>query len=257
MTTFYPILVAVHGTIGVFALLTFWSAAFLRKGSALHRRAGQGYLLAMLGIVVTALPMAAVKLQQGKPVIAAFLAYLVAITATGVWTSWRAIRDKHDVVAFTGPVYAGFAVLSLLAGAGVLALGLRSGSPLLIGFSAIGLLTGLDMLRKRGNRERLAAQPRWWLVEHYSAMLGNGIATHIAFLGIGLPKLLPAVDGAALHYVGWFGPLVVAVAAKVLIDRRWKPKARPLPSMTMDRVPERPAPPVARGSAASRLPIGG
>ena len=227
MATAYPILVAVHGTIGVFALLTFWSAAFLRKGSALHRRAGQGYLLAMLGIVVTALPMAAVKLQQGKPVTAAFLAYLMVITATGVWTSWRAIRDKHDVVAYTGPAYAGFAVLSLLAGAGVLALGFRSGSPLLIGFSAIGLLTGLDMLRKRRHRERLAGQPRWWLVEHYSAMLGNGIATHIAFLAIGLPKLLPGVDGAALHYLGWFGPLLVAMVAKVLIDRRWKPKSKP------------------------------
>ncbi len=227
MTAAYPILVAVHGTIGAVALLTFWSAALLRKGSALHRRAGQGYLLAMLGIVVTALPMAAVKLQQGKPLIAAFLAYLVVITATGVWTSWRAIRDKHDVVAYTGAVYAGFAVLSLMAGAGVLALGLRSGSPLLVGFSAIGLFVGQDMLRKRRHRQRLAAQPRWWLVEHYSAMLGNGIATHVAFLAIGLPKLLPSVDGAALHYAGWFGPLVVALAAKVLIDRRWKPGPKP------------------------------
>ncbi|MCA1713620.1 MAG: hypothetical protein LC715_00305 [Gammaproteobacteria bacterium] len=43
----------------------------------------------------------------------------------------------------------------------------------------------------------------WWLVEHYSAMLGNGIATHVAFVSIGLPRLLPAVDGVGLHYLGW------------------------------------------------------
>ena len=55
-------------------------------------------------------------------------------------------------------------------------------------------------------------------------MLGNGIATHIAFLGIGLPRLLPAVDGTVLHYGAWFGPLVVAVIAKLVLDRRWKPK---------------------------------
>lgn len=231
--TAYQMLVASHGTVGVLALLTFWSAAFLRKGSPLHRRIGQGYLLAMLGIVVTALPMAAAKYAAGQPVIATFLAYLVVITATGVWGAWRAIRDKHDVARYTGPVYLGFAWLSLLSGVAVFALGVRIGSPLLMGFSVIGLFTGQDMLRKRRHRERLAAQPRWWLVEHYSAMLGNGIATHVAFLAIGLPKLLPAVDGAALHYFAWFGPLVVAVIAKVLVDRRWKPtpkRASPSPS---------------------------
>ena len=230
MTTAYPLIVAVHGTVGVLALITFWTAAFVRKGSPLHRRAGQGYLLAMLGIVVTAMPMAAYKYSQGQPVIATFLGYLVVITATGVWSAWRAIRDKHDVARYTGPVYLGFAWLGLLSGVAVLALGVKAGAPLLMGFSVIGLFTGQDMLRKRRNRARLAAQPRWWLVEHYSAMLGNGIATHVAFLAIGLPRLLPAIDGTALHYTAWFGPLLVAVIARALIDRRWKPKAKPAPT---------------------------
>lgn len=237
--TAYPLLVAAHGTVGVIALITFWSAAIVRKGSPLHRRVGQGYLLAMLGIVVTAIPMAAYKFVLGQPVIATFLGYLVVITATGVWSAWRAIRDKHDVARYTGPIYAGFAWLSLSSGVAVLALGYQVGSPLLMGFSVIGLFTGQDMLRKRGNPQRLGASPRWWLVEHYSAMLGNGIATHVAFLAIGLPRLLPAVDGVALHYFSWFGPLLVAVVAKVLLDRRWKPRANPpaaavpsAPSMT-------------------------
>lgn len=223
----YPLLVVAHGTVGVIALITFWSAAIVRKGSPLHRRAGQGYLLAMLGIVASAIPLAAYKFAAGQPVIASFLAYLVVITATGVWSAWRAIRDKHDVARYTGRVYAAFAWLSLSSGLAVLALGYQAGSPLLMGFSVIGLFTGQDMLRKRRNPQRLGETPRWWLVEHYSAMLGNGIATHIAFLAIGLPRLLPAIDGVALHYFSWFGPLVVAVIAKVLLDRRWKPKAKP------------------------------
>ncbi len=225
MTVNYSILVAVHAGVGVLALLTFWTAAALRKGSPLHRRAGQVYLLAMLGIVATALPLALMQYQQGKPVVAAFLAYLVVITATGVWSAWRAIRDKHDVARYTGPVYAGFAWLCLAAGLGVLALGIRSGSALLAGFSIIGLFAGQDMLRNRRNPARLAANPRWWLTEHYTAMLGNGIATHIAFLAIGLPRLLPAIDGAALHYLAWFGPVGVALAAKFVIDRRWRATA--------------------------------
>ncbi|HEU0306472.1 MAG TPA: hypothetical protein VFR30_05845 [Lysobacter sp.] len=225
--THYPLLVAAHAAIGVVALGSFWSAAFLRKGSPMHRRAGQVFLVAMAGIIATGMPMAAYAwLVRDRPVTAAFLAYLLVITATGVWSAWRAIRDKHDVARYTGPVYVGLAGLSLLSGLAVLALGIRVGAPLLMGFSAVGLFAGTDMLRKRLARERLAAKPRWWLVEHYTAMLGNGIATHIAFLGIGLPRLLPGIDGTALHYTAWFGPLVVAVVAKVLLDRRWKPKPR-------------------------------
>lgn len=236
--TSYSLLVSAHAAIGAVALAAFWSAALVRKGSPLHRRAGQAFLLAMCGIIATGLPMAAHKWSEGKTVTAAFLGYLLVITATAVWSSWRAIRDKHDVDRYTGPVYATLAWLSLAAGLGVLALGLQVGAPLLMGFSTVGLFAGVDMLRKRRQRARLAAQPRWWLVEHYTAMLGNGIATHIAFLGIGLPRLLPAVDGTWLHYSAWFGPLLVAVVAKLVLDRRWKPKAAPRPAL-------RPAAPLA------------
>ena len=223
--TSYQMLVAAHAGIGTLALASFWSAAFLRKGSPLHRRAGQLFLLAMTGIIATGMPMAAYAwLVRDRPITAAFLGYLLVITATGVWSSWRAIRDKHDVARYTGSLYVGLASLSLLSGIGVLTLGIKVGAPLLTGFSVVGLFAGVDMLRKRVQRERLAAKPRWWLVEHYTGMVGNGIATHIAFLGIGLPRLLPGIDGTALHYTAWFGPLVVAVVAKVMLDRRWKPK---------------------------------
>ena len=220
----YSTIVAIHGSIGAFALLTFWLAAFLRKGSPLHRRVGQAYLLAMTGIILTAMPMAWYAHTAGKTVTAAFLAYLVVITATGVWGAWRAIRDKHDVVRFTGPVYVGLGVLSLLSGLGVLALGYRIGSPLFMGFSAVGLFAAYQTFERRLHRARLAAKPRWWLEAHYTGMLGNGIATHIAFLAIGLPRLLPSISGSALNYVAWFGPVVVAVIAKAWLDRRWKPK---------------------------------
>jgi hypothetical protein len=228
-------LVAVHAGIGTVALASFWAAAFLRKGSPAHRRAGQLFLLAMCGILATAAPMAVYAWIYRGPVLATFLGYLLVITGTGMWSAWRAIRDKHDVARYTGAVYAAFAWLSLLSGIGVLALGVKTDAPLLMGFSVVGLFTGFDMLRKRRNRQRLAAQPRWWLVEHYSAMLGNGIATHIAFLGIGLPRLLPAANGTVLHYLAWFGPLAVAIVAKVLLDRRWKPRPAGAPAAAAQR----------------------
>jgi hypothetical protein len=223
MTT-YQVLVSVHGAIGVIALVTFWSNAVLRKGTTLHRRVGRVFLLAMAGILATAMPMAWFAFRSGRPVTAAFLGYLVVITAVAVWCQWRAIRDQDDVMRYTGPIYVGLGVLALLSGLAVLALGIRVGAPLLMGFSVVGLASGVEHLYKRRHRAQLGARRDWWLVEHYNAVLGNGIATHIAFLSIGLPRLLPSAGGGLLTTLAWFGPLLVALIAKVLIDRRWKPR---------------------------------
>lgn len=222
--TAYPMLVAVHVLVGAVALVTFWTAGLLRKGTPAHRATGRVYLVAMTGIILTGAPMAVARWLDGHVVTAAFLGYLVAITTTGVWVSWRAVRDKAAPQRFAGPVYVVLAVLSLVSGAGVLALGIKVGAPLLMGFSSVGLIVGSDMLRRRRRYVRGDVTPRWWMVEHYTAMIGNGIATHIAFLGIGLPRLLPGVDGTVLHYLSWFGPLFVAIVAKLVLDRRWKPR---------------------------------
>ena len=226
----YRYYVLFHVIAGTVALLGFWTAAVLRKGSPRHRLVGRAYLLAMVAVILSGIPLTLQRLADGHTVTGTFLGYLLLITATGVWTAWRAIRDKHDPVAFTGPVYRGFAVANLLAGLGVLALGWQVGSPLLMGFSAIGLFAGQDMLRKRA---RIVGKPLWWRQEHYTAMLGNGVATHIAFLGLGLPRLLPMVDGTALHYLAWFGPLLVALVAKPLLDRRFAAKPRPAPAAAL------------------------
>ena len=227
MSAAYSAIATVHAAIGVLALITFWTAAFVRKGSLLHRKVGQGYLIALLGIIATAVPLAVFKYLQAKPVAAAFLLYLCVLTAASMWTAWRAIRDKHDVVRYTGGVYTGLAWLCIVSGLAVLALGVIKLSFLLAGFSTVGIMAGTGMLRTRRNRARLAADVRWWLSEHYSAMLGNGVATHIAFLSIGLPRMLPAVDRSTLVYIAWFAPLAVALVAKVIIDRRWKSQPRP------------------------------
>ncbi|MGO1073492.1 hypothetical protein [Lysobacter sp. CA199] len=227
----YAVVKYVHIAIGVLALIGFWSAGLAHKGSDLHRRAGQLFLLAMTGIVVTAVAMTLYALRNGNLYTAAFLGYLIVITATGTWVGWRAIVDKRDVQRYTGPVYTALAALSVVSGAAMLALGVKIAAPLFMGFSSIGLYIGIDMLRKRRARDRLAARPRWWLVEHYTAMIGNGIAVHITFLGVGLPRLLPMIDGAALHYVAWFGPLLAAIAAKLWADRRWGPRSARKPAV--------------------------
>ena len=221
MTT-YEFIRSGHGLVGVLALTTFWTAALARKGGVLHRFAGKVYLATMVAILATALPLATIALARGVQA-APFLLYLVVITATTCWCAWRAIRDRHDFRAYTGPVYRVLAVLNLAGGAGILALGLAHGSVIYAAFALVGVLGGADMLRMA---RRPPTDPRWWLREHFGAMLGNGVATHIAFLSIGLPRLLPQLAGPTLQMLAWLGPLAIALALRGLIERKLR-AARP------------------------------
>lgn len=233
MDTLYDILVGVHGLSGLIALVTFWIAAAAKKGAPLHLRAGKVYLLAMLGIVVTAVPMAALIAMRGAAVTAVFLVYLVVITVTGMWAGRRAVRSKRDQAAFRDGMYVWVAAANLIASVAVFAVGLRMSQTLLMGFSAVGLLTGAQMLWRRW---RPIEAQRWWMKEHFSAMVGCGVATHIAFLAIGLERL---VRMAGIQPPGWYGliawflPLSLAFVAVVWLDRKYTPKAVPPGAMPM------------------------
>lgn len=219
----YRWLVYAHITAGSLALLTFWTAAIARKGSPLHVRVGRVYLGAMHGVVLSALPMALVFFARGKPGIGTFLLYLVVLSGTSIWLARRAIRKKRDVQGYHDRRYRLVGWANLVAGAASLAVGLKLGSTLLGGFSFVGIAIGIGMLRQA---RRLPDARNWWLKEHYGAMLGNGVATHVAFLGIGMRTVIASFDQAWLQLVPWFGPLAVAMVAGVILDRRYG--ARPV-----------------------------
>lgn len=228
MSSLYPHLVGLHGLFGLVALLTFWTAAVLRKGTPLHRRIGQVYLAAMAGICLTSLPMVAFFAYRGKPGIAVFLAYLVVVVATAMWMGWRAIRRRRAQAVFRDRGYAAVAWLNLAAALAVLAIGWQMQQVLLMGFSVVGALTGGTMLWRR--RHPLAER-NWWLQEHYAAMVACGAATHVAFLSIGMGRLARAAGFAMPPWSGllaWFVPLAAAVLATMLLDRRHRrPRAMP------------------------------
>jgi hypothetical protein len=225
MDTAYRLLLAVHGLAGIVALATFWIAAFAKKGSPLHRGVGKAYLIAMCGIVITAIPMAVIIGLRGKQGVATFLAYLVVITATGMWQGWRAIRRKRDQAGFRNGTYTWVALLNLLASAVVFAVGLKMSQALLMGFSAVGAITGVQMLIRRA-RPILAT--RWWMEEHFAAMVGCGVATHIAFLAIGLDRSIRAIGidpPGWYHLIAWFLPLALSFAVMPLLRRKYMPKS--------------------------------
>jgi len=214
----------IHAAVGTTALVTFWTAGMTRKGSPVHKTAGKIYLLAMAGILLSAFPMAFFIMLDKSQVFGAFLLYLLIITGTSTWNSWRAIRDKRDWKRYTGPVYKTLMVLNLLGGLSIAAVGIFMADRMqlvITSFSLIGIFGAYGMYKFQ---REAPDDPRWWMRQHISAMIGNGVATHIAFLQIGLPKILPVLSGSSLLNLAWLGPLVVAVFAGYYLTGKYAPK---------------------------------
>ncbi|MGK7295470.1 MAG: hypothetical protein ACNS61_06515 [Candidatus Wenzhouxiangella sp. M2_3B_020] len=214
-----------HALIGAVALVTFWTAALSKKGSTPHRSAGRIYLLAMIGVVATAVPLALSQALQGQWVGAAFLGYLVILVSIACRNAWRAIVWKRDFERYTGTGYRLGAALLGIAGAAVSVLGIVYGAWILIIF---GLIGPMSAFAARSLVRQGPSGPKWWLKEHYGAMIGNGVATHIAFLQIGLLRLIPELGNTMIQHLAWFGPLAVAFIAGYWLDRRYmRPHAAP------------------------------
>lgn len=219
----YDLVKFAHAGIGALALLTFWTSGLTRKGSRVHTVSGKIYLLAMTGILLSAAGMLGGFAERHHPVAAGFLGYLLVITGTSVWCSWRAIRDKRDWTAYTGPVYKTLMVLNGLSGLAIAYIGLFVTTQMqlvITAFSIIGIANAISMWRFA---KASPADPRWWLKQHFGAMIGNGVATHIAFLSIGLPKLLPMLSGPVLQNLAWLGPLTLSIIAGIYLNRKYMP----------------------------------
>lgn len=214
----YALIVKLHIAAGVLALITFWIAGLARKARhGLHVKAGRVYLIAMRGILVTAAPMALAAFIDGKTAKGVFLSYLVVLVATTVYTAPRAVRLKQDFDAYRRGGYRLFAVLLPVTAGLSMTYGIVQSNLLLAGFAVVGLVLGRGMWRQMRTTTPDAG---WWLKEHYGAMIGNGVGTHIAFLAIGLSRVLPKDLANAAQMLAWFGPLAVAVVVNVVLNRR-------------------------------------
>lgn len=218
-----------HALVGTVALATFWTAALAKKGSPLHKGVGKVYLLAMIGIVITAVPLALAAALEGQWVGAAFLGYLVVLVTHACRLAWLSIRWKRDFQRYIGTGYRVSNVVLAVSGIAVSGLGLVYEAWILVIFGLIGPLGALEA---RKFMRKGPESPKWWLKEHYGAMIGNGVATHIAFLQIGLMRLIPELGNTAVQHLAWFGPLALAFAAGYWLDRRY---------MRPRRTPARPA----------------
>ena len=218
----YKMVLFLHLALGVAALVSYWVAALAKKGSPPHKLAGNIYVLVMAALLLPAIPLTLRLMITRSHAFGWFLFYLLLITCTALWLGWFAVRNKRDFARYIGRAFRPLAWVNIAAGIAILGLGIASRQPIFIGFSVVGVLIGRGMLSlaRKG-----PGHPRWWMEQHMGAMLGCGVATHIAFLSIGLPRLLPSMAGPLVQNVAWLGPLAVAGAARVWLGHKYLPKS--------------------------------
>ena len=231
-------IIAAHVATGFIGLAAFWVPVFARKGGAAHVRAGRVY--AYCAYVVT---LSAVTASLGRIVsyqahgvgfaerpdlygLALFLGYLGVTTFALVRHALRAVATRKAPETFRTSFHALLAWACIAGSVAVVAvaLGAWSGvSPVLLGLSPVGALTGLGMLREM----RAPAPPIGWFYSHMGAMLGGGVAFHTAFAVFGSQRLWTYDMSGPLNVLPWILPTLVGAPAIALWTRHYRRRFAP------------------------------
>lgn len=238
MTQLHSLLVTNHIVFGAIALACFWIPVLARKGSRLHRQAGQVYVWAMYVVVASAtiaslmVLLDPVGIRQPGAELAAdaaqrlafrarsnslFLLMLAALVFASVRHGMLAVTARRRGTALGGPLHR----LSLLAlgalGVVVGVLGARAGNPLLMIFAALSALFAVSALR-----ETLIEKPdaKRLLKAHFGGLIGGGIGAHTAFFAFGGARFMGDIMTGYWQLVPWLAPAVIGIAAIRWLERR-------------------------------------
>jgi hypothetical protein len=217
----------IHMSVGAVALIAFWVAALSRKGGPVHRAAGTFYLLSLICVMASTLPFVAVAVIEGRAAQVMLLSYLLMVTLTAAWLTWRSVRDRRDFTRYTGILFRGLGTVIALLGVVILYLSTTAGSAarsvFLAGASLVGIISGSNMLMLARSG---SADKRWWLAQHLNGAALNFAATHASFFGIGLVKLMPEFRGPWLPTLSQLTILALALVLRLWIGRRYFRMAR-------------------------------
>ncbi|MGH7570685.1 MAG: hypothetical protein ACREMK_02440 [Gemmatimonadota bacterium] len=250
MFTIYRSLLLFHVAAGCLGLVAFWVPVFAPKGGTVHVRAGKVFLSCAYVVAGTALTIALLTLAspfgthpEARPddparmgaaltqlrFLEAFLGYLAIVTFATVWHGVPVMRSRRERTPLRTPFHTAVGVIAILAGAGVLVLGLtfdQEARWVLLALSPIGFLVGSGMLRyARGERkERMA---HWY--EHLGSMLGGGIAFHTAFLVFGIRRFIDYDLSGIVGLLPWILPTIIGTIAIAVWTRHYRKTFGDLP----------------------------
>jgi hypothetical protein len=247
MAALHDLLRVTHIAFGVVGLLAFWVPAFARKGQRLHVNAGRVFAWTGYVVIATAIFTAAIRLiwplEIGRPpvnasaeaiarvveqsrVFATFLLYLGIVTLAGLHHGLAVLRTHRAATPLRTPTHTLLNVVSIVASAIVVVLGLWFRQPILLALSPLGILGGIGALKYA--RRPAPSRMSWWY-EHMGGMLGTGIAFHTAFLVFGARQLFGFNSDGLLAVVPWILPSAVGIPAIVIWTNHYRRKFAEVP----------------------------
>lgn len=248
MLLLHTTLLYLHIVLGAIALVIYWVPVVVRKGSALHIRVGKVFYYLMLTVAGSGIVLSAIGLSDPVGIYAAgqnmtneqiqrmlvwrvpfsqFLLLLSLLTWVTVRHAIGVLRAKTDRAllrrwSYQGPVVAMYPLAAYVGYQGI-----QIGMPLLIVFAAVSLVTATTISRYVYKNELL---PRQWIIEHFSAMIGSGIAVYTAFFAAGGRRLLAEFLPGNWQLVSWLAAPVIGLSALILLSGYYKRKYKVLPN---------------------------
>lgn len=245
MHALYRVLLLFHVAAGFTGLVAFWIPLFAPKGGRVHIRAGTVFMICAYVVAGTALAIALLTLAspfgthpEARPedparidaaltqlrFLEAFLGYLAIVTFATVWHGVRVMRSWRERASIGTPLHTAVGVITVLAGAGVLVMGLtfdQEARWILLALSPIGFIVGSGMLRyARGERKDRMAH--WY--EHLGSMLAGGIAFHTAFAVFGIQRFIEYDLSGIVGLLPWIAPTIVGTIAITILTRHYRRK---------------------------------
>jgi hypothetical protein len=234
MDYLHTALLFMHILIGAICLMLFWVPIASAKGSMLHNTAGKLYYQLMLliagsGVLMCLMVLVSPTMIYGqnpnwtaaqlerfvseRRQFSLFLLQLSLLTWVTVRHAYGVLKVKTELAqlrvwSYQTPVWA------LLVGSVILAIvGINTGDTLSVIFSGIGAMTVLGILRYI---RQPALQPRQWIIEHFTSMIGTGIALY----------LLAEVLTGQWQLISWIIAPVMGISAIMLFKRHFSRKFR-------------------------------
>ena len=232
-------LVLAHVASGFVGLAAFWVPLFARKGGRLHVQAGRvftycAYVVTLSAVTASAGRIAALQAQGLGPAdrpetygFALFLGYLGGVTFATVRHAIRVVETRKAPETLRTRFHEALAWASIAGSVTVVAFALgvwTDISPILLGLSPVGLVTGSGMVRLM---RRPGARRMGWFYSHLGSMLGGGIAFHTAFAVFGAQRLWAYELAGPLAVVPWLLPTAVGIPAIVVWTRYYRRKFEP------------------------------
>lgn len=214
----YSSIIGIHTFIGFFTLISFWIAAFSKKGSKIHRQAGKFYLLSMVVILASIVPMLVSKWNSGEYAFCVLLGFLFCIAFTASLITWQSIQQKkYPEKYFNSGMKISAGILFIYALI-ILGIGMILGDFLPFVFSGVGFVLAASVAYAYYKKER---PKNWYLSQHMNGVAVNFAATHGSFFRFGLAGFLPIADSPELNTLAQTSMILLALILRLLLARQY------------------------------------